>query len=363
MPEDIKALEGGIVTSDLENLLREPAQWLSGGGEESEMVLSCRARIARNLDKRSFNHSGASKELLEVREEVKGALAASPLMKRALVIDMDGISEPERMILAERHLITLRMVKDFANSSLAVKPDETLSVMINEEDHLRLQSIGTGLSMQDVFGAIERLDNELDRRLSYAFSERVGYLTACPTNVGTGLRVSAMVHLPGLVHNKDIGQVLDGLTNVRLTVRGIYGEGTEYMGNFFQISNSITLGQSEADTVKDLEAHIRKVLEFERKAREVLLRKARSLLEDKIWRAYGILKTARLVTSKEAMSLVSAVRMGVGLGIITDVSVAVLNELLIMIQPMHLQRLHKRAMGPEERDAVRADHIRAKLAG
>ena len=212
------------------------------------------------------------------------------------------------------------------------------------------------------FERMSKLDGDLDEHIQFAFSEKLGFLTSCPTNVGTGLRVSAMVHLPGLVHNKDIGQIIDGLRNVRLTVRGLYGEGTEIMGNFVQISNSITLGLSEGDTVKNLESHVRKVLEFEKKAREVLLTKARSLLEDKIWRAYGICKTARIVTSKEAMGLISAVRMGVGLGVITDVKLAVLNELLIMIQPMHLQRLHNRAMEPEERDRVRADHIRATLA-
>jgi protein arginine kinase len=348
--------------SVLQMLLKKPAEWLSGENEENEIVLSCRVRMARNLDKRPFTHGAQEEVFKEVQGEVKRALAKSDSMRDAYVLDMDEISESDRMILAERHLVTLEMVKNYKNRSLVVRPGEKLSVMINEEDHLRIQSIESGLSIQKAYERLDRIDNEVDQHVCFAFSERFGYLTACPTNVGTGLRVSAMVHLPGLVHNKDIGHILDGLRNVRLTVRGIHGEGTEVMGNIFQISNSITLGLSEADTVKDLETHIRKVLEFEKKARDILIKKAQSLLEDKIWRAYGILNTARLVTSKEAMGLISAVRMGIGLGIITDVKIADINELLVMIQPMHLQKLHGRAMGPEERDRVRADFIRARLS-
>ncbi len=345
----------------LKALIEKPARWLSGDAEEGELVLSSRVRIARNLDRRSFTHGASASVLGEIRDEVKAALAACPALAGALVLDMDGTPESDRMLLAERRLISLEMVKNHVNRSLVAMPDEQMSVMINEEDHLRIQSLEPGLAPQRAFDRISGLDNEIDERLSYAYSEELGYLTACPTNVGTGLRVSAMVHLPGLVHNKDIGQVLDGLRNIRLTVRGIHGEGSDIIGNFFQVSNSITLGLSEEDTVKNLEGHIRKVLEFEKKARSVLLKKARSLLEDKIWRAYGILKTARLVTSKEAMSLISAVRLGIGLGIITDCRLATLNELFIMIQPMHLQKLHERAMKSEERDRARADYIRARL--
>lgn len=349
--------------SVIKALIEKPASWLSGENEESELVLSSRARLARNLDRHPFTHAGKGEEIGIVYREIVEALAGTRALKGALIVDMAETSEPERMMLAERHLITREMVKRYISRALVVKVDEKLSVMVNEEDHLRLHAIEPGLSIRQAFTVIDKLDNELDKRVKYAFSESFGYLTSCPTNVGTGLRVSAMVHLPGLVHNKDIAQVLDGLRNVRLTVRGIYGEGTEVMGNLFQISNSITLGLSEEDTVENLETHIRKVLEFEKKAREVLLKKARSLLEDKIWRAYGILKSARLVTSKEAMGLISAVRMGVGLGIITDTALAVLNELLIMIQPMHLQAMFKKAMNSAERDRVRADYIRSRMNG
>ena len=349
--------------SPLRELIEKPGGWLSGNAEESELVLSSRVRLARNLDRRPFTHGATTQVLGEIRDEAKRALGECPSLKGSFEFDMDEMPEADRVILSERRLISREMVKSYMHRSLVVLPGEQLAVMINEEDHFRIQALEPGLSLQKAFEKISALDDEIDGRLCYAFSEELGYLTACPTNVGTGLRVSAMVHLPGLVHNKDIGQVLDGLRNIRLTVRGIYGEGSEVIGNLFQISNSITLGLSEEDTVKNLESHIRKVLEIEKKARGMLLKKARSLLEDKIWRAYGILKTARLVTSKEAMSLLSAVRLGIGLGIITDCSLAVLNELFIMIQPMHLRRLHEGIMKAEERDKARADYIRAKLGG
>jgi len=347
--------------SAINRLIEKPAKWLSASGEEQEMVLSSRIRLARNLDSRPFTNNASPEELKEVKEEVEKAALKCPLMKEALNIDIAELDEIDRTILVERHLISHEMAQMHHPRSLVVQQDERLSVMINEEDHMRIQAIEPGLSVERAFKKIDKLDNELDKNLNYAFSEKFGYLTACPTNVGTGLRVSVMVHLPGLVHNKDIGRVIDGLRNMRLTVRGIYGEGSEFMGNLFQISNSITLGLSEKDTVSNLEAHVRKVLDFERKAREVLLNKARTLLEDKIWRAYGILKSARLLSSKEAMSLMSAVRLGIGLGMITNISLPVLNELLIMIRPMHLQKLHGRMMTPEERDRVRADFIRARL--
>jgi len=345
----------------INKLIEKPAKWLSGAEAENEMVLSSRIRLARNLDRRPFTNSADAGALKEVRAEVEEAVSVCPSMKGAMTIDIGKLDDIDRMILVERHLISQEMAHSHHTRALVVQTDERLSVMINEEDHLRIQSIESGLSVEKAYKRIDRLDNELDKQLNYAFSEKFGYLTACPTNVGTGLRVSVMVHLPGLVHNKDIGRVIDGLRNMRLTVRGIYGEGSEFMGNLFQISNSITLGLSEKDTVSNLEAHVRKVLDFERKAREVLLNKARTLLEDKIWRAYGILKSARLLSSKEAMGLLSAVRLGIGLGMITDVSLPVLNELLIMIRPMHLQKLHGRLLAPEERDKVRADFIRARL--
>lgn len=349
--------------STIDELLRRPASWLSGENEEGELVMSSRVRLARNLEGRPFTHRATPEDLSAARSAVRLATDEAPSLSGALAFDLDESPEPDRMLLAERRLVSLEMVRNHAGRSLVVDRDESLSVMINEEDHLRLQAVGSGLSLRQAAERIGRLDDELDERLPYAWSERLGYLTACTTNVGTGMRASAMVHLPGLVRNKDIAAVLDGLSHVRLTVRGAYGEGTQATGNFFQVSNSITLGVSEEETIRNLESHVRKLLEFERKAREVLLRKARSLLEDSIWRAVGILRTARVLTSQESMSLMSAVRMGVGMGVITDVSLADINEMTIMIQPMHLQYLNRRVMDAGERDRCRADYVRARFGG
>lgn len=346
---------------ELQTLLKTPASWLTEEGKESDLVLSTRIRLARNLEGKTFSHCADASELEAVCSEAAGALELAPSMKDSVFLDMNDTTEQDRMILAERRLISRAMVKRFADRGLAVVRGEKLSVMINDEDHLRLQSFESGLALSEAFERVSRLDDDLDGSLEFAFSDRYGYLTACATNVGTGLRVSAMVHLPGLVHNGDIRQVSDGLRHVRLSVRGGYGEGSEVAGDFFQISNSITLGLSESDTVKNMDAHIRKVLEFEKKARESLLKEARSLLEDKIWRAYGILRNARMIDSREAMGLISAVRLGVGLGIITGTGLSDLNEMLIMIQPMHLQMLNQKVMGPDERDRSRADYIRSRL--
>jgi protein arginine kinase len=346
---------------ELQTLLRIPASWLTEGGRESELVLSTRIRLARNIEGRTFTHCAEASELEAVLAEARGALELAPSMNDSVFIDVNETSEPDRMILAERRLISQAMVKKFTDRGLTVVRGEKLSVMINDEDHLRLQSFEAGLALSESFERVSRLDDDLDGSLEFAFSDRYGYLTACATNVGTGLRVSVMVHLPGLVHNGDIRQVSDGLRHVRLSVRGGYGEGSEVGGDFFQISNSITLGLSESDTVKNMDAHIRKVLEFEKKARETLLKEARSLLEDKIWRAYGLLRNARMLDSREAMGLISTVRLGVGLGIITGTRLSDLNEMLIMIQPMHLQMLYHKVMGPDERDWSRADYIRSRL--
>lgn len=345
----------------LHTLLKRPAAWLAEGGEESELVLSTRVRLARNIEGRTFTHCADSSELESVRREAKDALEATSAMKNCVFLDMNEMGEQERLLLSERRLISRDMVTRFNNRGLVVLGGEKLSVMLNEEDHLRLQSFEAGLALNEAFDSVSRLDDELDGSLEFAFSDQFGYLTACATNVGTGLRVSAMVHLPGLVHNGDIRQVSDGLRHVRLNVKGSYGTSGVAAGNFFQISNSITLGLSESDTIMNMDSHIRKVLEFEKKARESLLKEARSLLEDKIWRAYGTLRNARMLDLREAMGLISAVRFGVGLGLITDTGLSVLNEMLIMIQPMHLQMLYEKVMGSDERDRSRADYIRSRL--
>jgi protein arginine kinase len=234
--------------------------------------------------------------------------------------------------------------------------------MVNEEDHLRLQALVSGLRLQDAWGLVDRLDEELGEELPYAFHHEFGFLTSCPTNVGTGLRASVLIHLPGLVLTKEIGQVLRGLNQVGITFRGLYGEGSEVVGNFFQVSNQTTLGKTEEDLVEDLDKIVCEVIKHERQARQVLLREAGSVTEDKIWRAFGLLRYARSLSFDEMINLLSGVRLGVGLKLLPDLRVYTLNKIMIYSQAAHLEQAAGRDLPPPECDAHRASFVRRILA-
>lgn len=233
--------------------------------------------------------------------------------------------------------------------------------MVNEEDHLRLQSLVAGLRFQEAWSIVDRLDEELGQDLPYAFHHEFGFLTSCPTNVGTGLRASVLMHLPGLVLTKEIGKVLEGLGQVGLTFRGLYGEGSEVVGNFFQVSNQTTLGKTEEDLVDHLDRIIRQVIQYETHARQVLLRDAPAVTEDKIWRAYGLLRYARTLSFEELMNLLSGVRLGVSLKLLPDLRVYTLNKIMIFTQPAHLEQAAGRVLPSSESDAHRAAYVRRIL--
>jgi protein arginine kinase len=343
------------------DMLENPARWLDGSGEENEMIMSSRVRVARNLSQHRFPHNCDNDQLSEVLSDVTRVAGTTPTFDKSRFVGMGEVSTLDRQFLAERHLVSREFLLNSANRGLIVNRDENVCLMINEEDHLRLQVFGSGLDLKSTYARANQLDNELTAGLDVAFSERFGYLTACPTNVGTGLRVSVLIHLPGLVHSKEINKLLESLGKLNHTMRGIYGEGSEVMGNFFQLSNSATLGVSEENIIRGLREMALKVAGFERKAREMLFSKARSLLEDKVWRAYGLLRYAHSVNTKEALSLISAVRLGVGVGLIEDISIKVLNHLLIYTQPAHLQKMKGQAMDAPERDVARAEYIRNAL--
>jgi protein arginine kinase len=343
-------------------MIKTPAKWLDGSGTESEIILSSRIRVARNLERTRFAHNASRDELAAVLEQTRSVAAEAPVFKDGRFFDMGNVSTLDRQFLAERHLVSREFLLNSANRGLMVSPSENLCLMINEEDHLRIQAFAPALELADARELADRLDTELSPQVEFAFSERFGYLTACPTNLGTGLRASVLIHLPGLVHGKEINRLLDSLRQLNHSIRGLYGEGTEVMGNFFQLSNSSTLGTPENVIINNLREMVIKVIGFERRAREMLFRKARSLLEDKVWRAYGLLRFSRSVSSKEALSLISAARLGVGVGLIEDLSIGTLNELLVYTQPAHLQMLEKRTMDPRERDEARAAFIRKTLA-
>jgi protein arginine kinase len=247
-------------------------------------------------------------------------------------------------------------------SAVVLAAREPQSIMVNEEDHLRLQALVSGLRLPEAWRLVDRLDEDLGQVLPYAYHHEFGFLTSCPTNVGTGLRASVLMHLPGLVLTKEISKVLHGLGQVGLTFRGLYGEGSEVVGNFFQVSNQTTLGKSEEDLVDHLDRIVRQVIQYETHARQVLLRDAPGVTEDKIWRAYGLLRFARSLSFEEMMNLLSGVRLGVSLKLLKKLRVYTLNKLMIFTQPSHLEQAAGRDLTPAEGDAHRAAYVRQILA-
>jgi protein arginine kinase len=235
--------------------------------------------------------------------------------------------------------------------------------MINEEDHLRIQVMQSGLNLRDAWSLIDALDDELSEALPFAYSSEWGYLTCCPTNTGTAMRASVMLHLPSLVITKQINKVLHTITKLGLTARGLYGEGTEASGNFFQISNQVALGRSEEELIENIERILKEVIHQEQSGRESLATANRTQLEDRIWRAYGILRHAKTMSSTEALDLLSAVRLGVDLGLMNGLTRTTVNELFLFSQPAHLQKLEGKALSAKERDVKRAELVRSRLGG
>jgi protein arginine kinase len=346
----------------IEEMSGAASPWLDASGRHSDSVVSSRVRLARNFKGIPYTHRAKPEDLalsLEIALRVAGR---SPTLATAAVMIMSDLDDLDRQFLVERHLISQEHAEKSATRALVVGEAEMVGVMINEEDHLRLQAIQSGFQVMEAWRLLERLDGEFDREVEYAFSCDWGYLSACPTNTGTGLRASMLVHLPALVLTGQVNKVLNGIGQMGLAVRGLYGEGSEVMGNLFQVSNRTSLGISEVDIVQSIEKVVGQVLDYEAQARQILLRDARSQIEDKVWRAYGILKHCRKVTSQEVMSLGSAVRLGKALGIIDSISLSGLNALLLASQPAHLQKRYGREMDPAERDIVRAEMVRRILA-
>jgi protein arginine kinase len=323
--------------------------------------MSSRIRLARNLVKYPFSHWASKKERQEILQVVKQAIAASKKVNSSLSIDIGKIDSMDRQFLVERHLMSREHTQDAEHKGLCVSDKEIISIMINEEDHLRMQVMKSGFDLRDAWNIINAIDDELGNVLNFAYSSDCGYLTACPTNTGTGMRASVMLHLPSLVMTKQIGKILQAITKLSLTARGLYGEGTEASGNFFQISNQVSLGQKEDDIIDNISRIIKQIIDHEKSAREALLSQNKPALEDKIWRAHGTLKSAHIITSNETIDLLSLVRLGVDLNLIKEVDRALINELFIITQPAHLQKIEKKKLNPNQRDIKRAQIIREKL--
>ncbi len=342
-----------------EVLLNRGTRWLTGGGD---VAVSARVRLARNLADVAFPPRMGGEEMEGLIARVEGAL---PVVRRAVgeveVYRLESLNPLQRQALQEKHLVSPAFAAG-GRGALLLRPDEGLGAMVPEEDHLRLQGMAPGLHLEEAWQAVSALDDALGEHLDYAFSPRWGFLTACPSNTGTGLRASVMLHLPALVMTRQAGSLFEALAKVGVAVRGLYGEGSEAHGNLFQISNQVTLGVSEEEVLQSLHGICQQVVDRERAARERLRREAGSRLEDRVWRAYGVLTTARVMTSREALALVSDLRLGVDLGLVPHVEARVCGELWLAASPALLQVAEGRVLSPEERDVVRANMIRRRLA-
>jgi protein arginine kinase len=341
--------------------------WLEASGPHADIVLSTRVRLARNLQGHAFGPRIREEDREQVYERASRAVERTRLLRDGVAIEMATLPRLSRQVLLERHLISREMAGEHEagpprGAALVMSADERLGVMVNEEDHLRLQALLSGLRLHEAYQLVDSLDEELGSELPFAYHPEFGYLTSCPTNVGTGLRASVFLHLPGLVLTKEIGKVLQGIGQVGLTFRGLYGEGSEVVGNFFQISNQTTLGKSEEDLIDHLQEIVSRVIQYEIKARSVLLRDAPGVIEDKIWRAYGLLRYARSLGFEEVMNLLSGVRLGVSMKLLPGPSVYTLNKIMIYAQAAHLEQGAGRSLSEAESDLHRAAYVRRILA-
>jgi len=339
----------------------DDCRWLKHRGQSAEIVLSSRIRLARNIKGLPFSHWASSGQLEQIIERVQEVLPKCKETKDMEIIRLDRISSLDREFLLERHLISREMARGQDFRLVAVSPDETLSIMVNEEDHLRIQCLRPGLELRQIWERINEVDDQLSDHLEFAFSPKWGYLTACPSNVGTGIRCSVMIHLPALVLAKQVDRVLNAISQVGLTVRGILGEGSEISGSLAQLSNQMTLGISEQESLERLEKVTRQIIANELEAQRQLMREARLLVEDKIYRAYGTLKGARIISTQETMELVSALRFGRTSGVLSEIPYETMNEILICTRPAHLQKMAGSELPPKERDVYRAQFIRQRL--
>src|SRR6266496_736766 len=345
----------------IHEFLAPPAETARREGPHTKIVLSSRVRLARNLKGAAFPGWAKKAERIKTLEVIRPAVEALPQMAERFSETMDNLTLLDKNILVERHLISREHAAKNAGSGLVLNRDETLCVMINEEDHLRMQALRPGLQLKQAWQAIDQVDSRLEKKLEYAFTPDLGYLTACPTNIGTGIRVSAMLHLPGLVLAEQINQIIQAVNKLGLAVRGLYGEGTEALGNVFQVSNQMTLGEAESDIVERLNKVLSQIIEHEENARGTLLEKKPKMVFNHIGRAYGILANAHTITSKETMNLLSLMRLGVDLGLFAGVDRSLADELFIVTQPAHLQKQFTEKLSAEERDVLRADMLRDRL--
>jgi protein arginine kinase len=346
---------------ELNDLARNSGEWLRGTGPESDIVISSRIRLARNLAEFPFISRASPQDRAQIERIMRECILNTNTSGDLFYLAVDELEGVDRQFLVERHLISREHAESQGRRAVAIDRAEKFSLMINEEDHLRMQVLQSGLNLQGVWEQISRIDDSIEQKVTYAFHDKLGYLTACPTNVGTGMRVSVMLHLPALVITRQIDKVFRSLQKISLAVRGLFGEGSQAMGDFYQISNQITLGRSETELVQQVSDIVPVIIDYERQARQFLIKESQENLHDRVSRAYGILRTAQTISSEETMHLLSSVRMGVNLGLIQDLQIAHINELFIHTQPAHLQKMAGNELGSADRNIERARYLRQYL--
>ncbi|MFE7064802.1 protein arginine kinase [Sutcliffiella sp. NPDC057660] len=348
----------------LEHFLNnEVSSWMKQEGPASDIVLSSRVRLARNLEEMWFPTVSSNEEAKEIVETMRTHFSDRTFQEIGELefLVMEELNALQKRVLVEKHLISPQLAEHSTYGACFLSPNEEVSIMINEEDHIRIQCLFPGLQLTEALQMANDLDDWLEEKLDYAFDEKRGYLTSCPTNVGTGMRASVMMHLPALVMTQQMNRIVPAINQLGLVVRGIYGEGSEALGNIFQISNQLTLGKSEDDIVNDLLSVVQQLIAQERSAREALVKTSNIQLEDRVFRSYGILAHSRVMETKEAAKCLSDVRLGIDLGYIENISRSILNELMILTQPGFLQQYAGGPLRPDERDIRRASLIRERL--
>ncbi|GAX61785.1 ATP:guanido phosphotransferase [Candidatus Scalindua japonica] len=348
---------------EIKDLYDNTGEWLRGTGKESDIVISSRIRLARNIAGYPFLSRANLKQRQEIEALLRRTIIERDIAQDVSYVNLNQATAVDKLLLVERHLISKEHAEGEGERGVAFGKSETVSLMINEEDHLRIQVIRSGFELKNTWDTIDEIDNILGESLNFAFSSKFGFLTACPTNVGTGMRVSVMLHLPALGMTKHIEKVFNAVGKLGLVVRGLYGEGTKVSGDLYQISNQFALGKSEKEILSIIESVIPRITSYERMARKALVLESKDQLEDRIWRSYGMLKAARMITSEEILQLLSQVRMGVNIGMIDDIEMQTLNELFVLTLPAHLQKLQGCELDSAQRNVIRASYVRKRLEG
>lgn len=345
----------------LDDLIHNKSEWLKGKGPKSNIAISTRVRLARNIKGHLYFNRANNKQREETLNTIIAAMEENKFFKKSLFLRIKNLSEVDKKFLVERHLMSREHAQNAAYKGLVVDENEIVSVMLNEEDHIRLQVMQSGFDVMEAWRIVDDIDTELEHALLFDYSSRFGYLTSCPTNTGTGIRASVMLHLSALVMTGQIENVFEAISKLGLTIRGFYGEGTEALGDFFQISNQVALGHSEMDIIDNLGKIINKIISREEATRKELITKQKEEISDRIYRSYGTLESARIITSSETIKLLSNIRLGADLGMIKNMDSVKINEILLIAQPAHLQKISGRDLSPYERDVKRADLVRKKL--